>query len=109
MYAFHGLVRFQGDLKSEEDLEKVFAAKRLEFDRSNSPRKPYRRIISACQRDMHPASFAAMFRYEAVVHFAGLKAVAESVAHPEMYYENNMGGTMNLYAIMKKYGCKKVL
>jgi UDP-glucose 4-epimerase len=47
-------------------------------------------------------------RYDAVVHFAGLKAVGESVAHPEMYYENNLVGTINLYKTMKKHGCMKV-
>lgn len=43
-----------------------------------------------------------------MIHFAGLKAVGESVAHPQMYYENNVAGTMNLYSAMTKYGCKKV-
>lgn len=47
-------------------------------------------------------------RYDAVVHFAGLKAVGESVAHPDMYYENNLVGTINLYKTMKKHGCMKV-
>jgi len=35
--------------------------------------------------------------------------VGESVAHPEMYYENNLVGTINLYKTMKEHGCKKVL
>jgi len=35
--------------------------------------------------------------------------VGESVAHPEMYYENNLVGTINLYKAMKEHGCKKVL
>ncbi|RLN35836.1 bifunctional UDP-glucose 4-epimerase and UDP-xylose 4-epimerase 1-like [Panicum miliaceum] len=64
-----------GDLRSIDDLEKVFAAK----------------------------------RYDAVIHFAGLKAVGESVAHPEMYYENNLVGTINLYKTMKKHGCMKMV
>jgi UDP-glucose 4-epimerase len=48
-------------------------------------------------------------RYDAVIHFAGLKAVAESVAHPEMYNRNNIVGTVNLYDVMKQHGCNKVL
>nr|ACF81132.1 unknown [Zea mays] len=52
--------------------------------------------------------FAAR-RYDAVIHFAGLKAVGESVAHPEMYYENNLIGTINLYKSMKEHGCKKLV
>lgn len=48
-------------------------------------------------------------RYDAVIHFAGLKAVGESVAHPDMYYENNLVGTINLYRAMKKHGCKNMV
>ena len=51
---------------------------------------------------------AVSTRYDAVIHFAGLKAVGESVAHPEMYYDNNLVGTINLYKTMKKHGCMKV-
>jgi UDP-glucose 4-epimerase len=55
------------------------------------------------------ALLSSISRYDAVIHFAGLKAVGESVAHPEMYYENNLVGTINLYKTMKEHGCKKVL
>ena len=51
---------------------------------------------------------AVSARYDAVIHFAGLKAVGESVAHPELYYDNNLVGTINLYKTMKKHGCMKV-
>ena len=47
-------------------------------------------------------------KFDAVIHFAGLKAVGESVAHPHRYYDNNLVGTINLYAVMAKYNCKKV-
>jgi UDP-glucose 4-epimerase len=46
---------------------------------------------------------------EAVIHFAGLKAVGESVALPLWYYHNNVTGTINLCKIMKKYGVKKLV
>jgi UDP-glucose 4-epimerase len=42
----------------------------------------------------------------AVIHFAALKAVGESVEKPLMYYENNISGSLNLYKCMKKYGVK---
>ena len=42
---------------------------------------------------------------EAVIHFAGLKAVGESVQKPLLYYENNLNSTLNLLKIMKKYQC----
>lgn len=46
---------------------------------------------------------------ESVIHFAGLKAVGESVAKPIEYYHNNITGTLVLLQVMKKYGCKKIV
>jgi UDP-glucose 4-epimerase len=43
-----------------------------------------------------------------VIHFAGLKAVGESVANPRRYFDNNLIGTINLYEVMAKYNCQKV-
>ena len=40
---------------------------------------------------------------DAVIHFAGLKAVGESVSIPLKYYENNISGSINLYQLMEKY------
>ena len=42
----------------------------------------------------------------AVIHFAGYKAVGESVSKPLMYYQNNLTSTTNLLEVMQKYGCK---
>lgn len=47
--------------------------------------------------------------YDAVIHFAGLKAVGESVEKPLLYYGNNIGGTVNLLEAMEKYGVKKII
>lgn len=46
---------------------------------------------------------------EAVIHFAGLKAVGESVSSPLKYYYNNITGTIILCEVMKKYGIKKLV
>ena len=46
---------------------------------------------------------------DSVIHFAGLKAVGESVAKPIEYYHNNITGTLNLCAAMKKYGVKVIV
>lgn len=46
---------------------------------------------------------------EAVIHFAGLKAVGESVTMPIEYYENNISGTLVLCDVMRKYGVKKIV
>lgn len=45
----------------------------------------------------------------AVIHFAGLKAVGESVAEPLRYYQNNVTGTLNLCQVMQKYGVKNIV
>ena len=47
--------------------------------------------------------------YDAVIHFAGLKAVGESVQKPLMYYENNIAGTVNLLKSMGEHGCKNII
>ena len=46
---------------------------------------------------------------DAVIHFAGYKAVGESVKEPLMYYSNNLISTLNLLEIMKKYNVKKFI
>ncbi|MDD6101498.1 MAG: UDP-glucose 4-epimerase GalE [Clostridiales bacterium] len=46
---------------------------------------------------------------ETVIHFAGLKAVGESVAKPLEYYENNIGGTLTLCKAMRENGCKNII
>ncbi|CAH9145970.1 unnamed protein product [Cuscuta epithymum] len=48
-------------------------------------------------------------KFDAVVHFAGLKAVGESVAYPIRYFDNNLIGSINLYSVMQKYNCKKLV
>jgi UDP-glucose 4-epimerase len=47
--------------------------------------------------------------FEAVIHFAGLKAVGESVQFPLRYYDNNITGTLILCEIMQKYNVKKLV
>ena len=46
---------------------------------------------------------------DSVIHFAGLKAVGESVEKPLMYYENNLISTLNLLDLMKEYNVKKIV
>ncbi|XP_071737456.1 UDP-glucose 4-epimerase GEPI48-like [Rutidosis leptorrhynchoides] len=48
-------------------------------------------------------------KFDAVIHFAGLKAVGESVQKPMMYYDNNVVGTLTLLEVMKAHGCKKIV
>lgn len=46
---------------------------------------------------------------DAVIHFAGLKAVGESVEKPLMYYDNNIAGSINLFAQMKQHNVKRIV
>ena len=48
-------------------------------------------------------------KIDAVIHFAGLKAVGESVSIPLRYYHNNITGTLNLCDIMSKHNVKKIV
>ena len=48
-------------------------------------------------------------QFDAVIHFAGLKAVGESVEQPLRYYQNNITGTLNLSELMNEYGCKRMI
>lgn len=47
-------------------------------------------------------------KIDAVIHFAGYKAVGESVAKPLMYYRNNIDSTLVLLEVMKEFGCHKI-
>jgi UDP-glucose 4-epimerase len=48
-------------------------------------------------------------KIDAVIHFAGYKAVGESTTIPLTYYENNISGSINLYEAMKEAGCKRIV
>lgn len=47
--------------------------------------------------------------FDAVIHFAGLKAVGESCKYPERYYRNNICGSLNLCDLMREYNVKKLI
>ena len=67
-------------------------------------------FIKADVRDH--AAMDAIFKshkIDAVIHFAGLKAVGESVAKPLEYYENNMNATFVLLDVMRQNGCKNII
>lgn len=53
--------------------------------------------------------FSSTSNIHAVIHFAGLKAVKESVDNPLLYYDNNVSGTINLLNTMKKYNVKNFI
>lgn len=51
----------------------------------------------------------AEHKIDCCIHFAGLKAVGESVAKPWEYYNNNIAGTLTLVDVMRQNGCKNII
>ena len=51
----------------------------------------------------------SIHEFDCCIHFAGLKAVRESVIHPWEYYDNNVNGTLVLLDVMRKHGCKNII
>ena len=89
-------------------------------DLSNSSAEALRRVQEITGREValhevdvldEPALRAALeqVRPEAVIHFAALKAVGESVAQPERYYRVNVAGTLNLVRAMEAVDCRTIV
>ena len=51
----------------------------------------------------------ALHKFDCCIHFAGLKAIGESVVKPWEYYDNNIGGTLILLDVMRQQGCKNII
>ncbi|KFD53972.1 hypothetical protein M513_05239 [Trichuris suis] len=64
---------------------------------------PVEHFHVAVERVRYSASGFLYHRIDCVMHFAGLKAVGESVQLPIQYYENNVAGTLTLLRVMQKY------
>jgi UDP-glucose 4-epimerase len=86
----------------------------------NSKEEALRRVEEITGKRLHfhrvdlldKAALYAVFAHEvldAVIHFAGLKAVGESVSEPLRYYQNNLTGTFNLCELMAAYNIKKLV
>ena len=59
--------------------------------------------------EMLDSVFASHNDIDSVIHFAGFKAVGESVSLPIKYYHNNLTGTFNLLSCMMKYGVNRIV
>lgn len=66
-------------------------------------KKPHFEKIDLCDASALDAFFADCPDISAVIHFAALKAVGESVEHPVRYYQNNLDALLNLIQCMEKY------
>jgi len=71
-------------------------------------RRPTLHQVDLCDRNAVDGVFAAG-RFDAVIHFAGLKAVGESCEIPLRYYHNNLTGTVNLLGAMDAVGCRHLV
>lgn len=65
--------------------------------------------VDLLDADALDAVFVSEPDIDSVIHFAALKAVGESVEKPLDYYINNISGSLNLYAAMKKHGVSKIV
>lgn len=54
-------------------------------------------------------AIAKKHKFDCCIHFAGLKAVGESVQMPWEYYDNNIGGTLVLLDVLRNNGCKNII
>ncbi|MBE6781177.1 MAG: UDP-glucose 4-epimerase GalE [Ruminococcaceae bacterium] len=82
--------------KSIERVEKIVGKKIKFYENDVRDREALRKIFSENKID-------------AVIHFAGLKAVGESVAKPIEYYDNNLISTLVLLEVMREFDCKKIV
>ena len=71
--------------------------------------RPTFHCIDLCDREATESVFAAHPDIDAVIHFAGLKAVGESVKIPLEYYRNNLLSTLILCQTMQKFGVKRIV
>lgn len=62
-----------------------------------------------CDKEALRRIFKENDHIDAVLHFAGLKAVGESVQLPIKYYENNLGSALSLVSVMKEFNCNKIV
>ena len=64
--------------------------------------------VDLCDKTALEVVFASE-KIDSAIHFAGLKAVGESVSIPLRYYQNNLISTLNLCELMSKYNCKNIV
>ncbi len=62
-------------------------------------------VIGDCTNEETLTQLFEQYKIDAVIHFAGLKAVGESVSKPLDYYQNNLDATMALCRVMPRFGC----
>ena len=79
----------EGDIRSADDLNRAFQA--------------------AVEVESTGAEAQTTGQVQAVIHFAGLKAVGESIANPLAYWDGNVAGSVQLLAAMRAHGCRTIV
>ena len=85
------------------------SAKAVDRIREITGKDPVFYRADICDRAALEAIFDEQSDVEAVIHFAGYKAVGESVAKPIEYYSNNLAGTLTLTDVMRAHGVKNII
>ena len=87
---------------------------------SNSSKESLKRVSNIINKDIEFVEgdirdkqklqeLFSKYNIDSVIHFAGLKAVGESVEKPIEYYDNNVNGTLVLLSVMQEFKCKKIV
>ena len=93
--------------KSFEKIKEILKNKRikkysLSFEKGDIRDKAFlKKVFLNAEKDKIPIN--------AVIHFAGLKAVEESILKPKLYWENNVNGSICLFDVMKSFDCKTIV
>jgi len=94
-------------------LSKNFFSRHLSPDKTRKSHLDFSKEIPFYEVDVRDKeALSKVFdenKFDAVIHFAGLKAVGESVSKPLEYYHNNMTGTFILLDVMRQYNCKNII
>ena len=80
----------------------------LDYIESITGKRPIFVKADVCDEEAMRSLFST-YEIDSVIHFAGLKAVGESVEKPLYYYSNNLVSTMVLIKVMNEFGCKKIV
>ena len=106
----HTVVELQNQGHQVEILDNLFNSKITVLDKINqiTSQAPVFHQVDLLDYQKMRELFAST-HFDAVIHFAGLKAVAESIEQPLRYYENNVTGTLNLLKCMAEFKVNRII
>ena len=107
----HTVVELIGAGETPVIVDNLCNSKEIVLDRIEAitGKRPAFYKVDLCDAEALDRVFSENPDIESVIHFAGLKAVGESVAKPLAYYQNNLLSTLNLCECMKRHGVKVVV